>query len=84
MVEQIGESLVCFGFVYGRVGRTVDDDVDAVGLDEIKHSLTVGDVEFFSVSKKKRATVFIFRCKRLDFVAYLPSSAGDEYLVHCI
>ena len=49
VVEQVGCRFILLGTLHVRVGRTVDDHVDTLFLDRLKHRPGVGDVQLRDV-----------------------------------
>jgi hypothetical protein len=67
---------VGFGFIYGRIGTAMDDDVGAVLCQAAVGSVIVGKIEFFPVgSQAVQAAALRFPD---DFIAQLAGDAGYE------
>ena len=80
VVEQVGPCLVLLGTLHVRVGRAVDDHVDTLFLDRLKHRPGVGDVQLRDVGGQ--VVVGRYAPKLPQGAPQLPPGARNQDIKH--
>ena len=80
VVEQVGCRFILLGLLHVRVGRTVDDHVDTLFLDRLKHRPGVGDVQLRDVGGQ--VVVGRYAPKLPQGAPQLPPGARNQDIKH--
>ena len=64
-IQCIGQYQVLFSFIHGRVGCTVDNNIDSIGDSKLSDHLVVCDIKRAFVHKKESHT-----CRVIDLLLY--------------